>query len=98
MVGRETSQICRIMRDDQAAAEPDSGSHHERIHSHFAPAPRPGEHVPRDPGDPYARRHHPDEPPTQHLIYRFVCSSPAIELDEDRRWHTHRLPTPLRRA
>lgn len=46
MAGRETSQICRIMRDDQAAAEPDSGSHHERIHSHIAPAPRPGEKVP----------------------------------------------------
>ena len=74
-------EVSGIVRQDKASAEPDRRGDHKGVDSQLIPSVSIGEKVPGVAGDECPRRHHADEPLSEHTINRFVMALTSVELD-----------------
>jgi hypothetical protein len=85
-------EISRIVRQDEASAEPDRRGDHKGTDGQLTASVGIGEEAPGVAGDESPRRHHADEPLSEHPINRFVLALTSGELDQDGGRDAHRVP------
>ena len=84
MICCECSHVVRVMRRDDAAAQPDRRSDDERVNRHLASRVRVGKDVPGDSRDARSGRDHLCESSGEDGVDGFVCSAASIEFDQYR--------------
>jgi len=80
----EKRYVSRIVRNDRAAPESNSGSDDKSIDRQFAPDLSCGKQMTCNTGYPGARGHDLSESPSEELIDCFVGASTSIQLHEYR--------------
>ena len=84
-------ETSRIVRQDEASAEPDRRGDHKGVDGQLAPSVGIGEEVSSVAGDKCPGRHHTNEPLGEHPINRFVMALTSVELDQDSGRNAHRV-------
>jgi hypothetical protein len=92
MASTQQFEVSWIVRQDEAPAEPDRRGDHEGVDRQLTPSVDIGEEVPSVAGDECPRRHHADEPLSEHPINRLVMALTSVELDQDSGRNAHRVP------
>lgn len=95
VIGREPSDVVRIMRDHDATTEPDGRRHDEGVDGQLAARAGVGQEVPRDARHPDPGRHDLGEPPGQDTIDRLVGPTAPIQLHQHRRRDANRSVAPM---
>lgn len=98
MVGGQQLEVVRVVGHDQPAAQADGGGDDEGVDGQLAATVCVGEKVTGVAGDAGSGGDHPGKSTGQLPVDGLVVAVTSVDLDEDGRWHSHRLSSAGRRT